>query len=283
MRIFLSKFKSSQFDYVIWLLIFLMYAPALKYLYEMRWKNIDYSHAYFIFPVALAMMWCQRATLLETSRRHQPASGDAIGLAAAVIGLGMFTFGWRHDFYMITALSMIPVFWGAVRFLYGHETARAASGSILYLLFLVPPPLGLLDQLTLPMRYGVSAAAEVILKACHYPVLKKGLLISIGGHELFMASPCSGFRSLVTVLALTVAYVTFSGVRGVRKMVLVLSSIPLALLGNLLRVIGLCLVTFYAGLEAAEGPFHELSGIFIFIFVLVCLIGLEKLLDRDTK
>jgi exosortase len=263
-----------------WLLAAGLYAPIFRELYFSRWELIDYSHAYFILPVALWIVWQRRRTLRNLAAGSHSAASAIAGLTAMTVGLLMFTFGWRLDYLFVTTLSLIPVLWGMAAYLYGGALARAITFPMLFLLFLVPPPLGVLDQVTLPMRYATSHTAETLLRMLDYPIARSGLLLTIGGKEIFMGAPCSGLRSLITMLALAAAYVcTVKG--GVGKRVMLISSaIPFALAGNLARVITLCLIAFYAGQEAAEGFFHYFSGGVIFLIMIGCLMGLETVLER---
>jgi exosortase len=265
---------------IVWLLLSLIYAPVFFQLYQSRWEAIDYTHAYFVLPVSLWMAYRKRQELKTLALQFVPSSGDNIGLLALIPGLLMFIFGWRQNFLIVSSFSMIPVVWGLVRFLHGPLIVKALRLPILYLLFLVPPPLGVLDKITLPMRYGISGLAEVILRSLNYPISKSGLLLTMGGNEIFMGAPCSGFRSLITMLALTVAYVSFSKGSFHKKVILTLSGIPFALFGNLIRVMCLCLMTYYAGKEAAEGFFHGFSGGVIFLVMILSLMGLENFLGR---
>jgi exosortase len=137
-----------------------------------------------------------------------------------------------------------------------------------------------LDAITIPMRHCISVAAVVILKTLQYPIHREGLMIYLGGHEIFMGAPCSGFRSLITMFSLGVVYVYVIKGGLLKKFVLVAAIIPLALLGNLIRVITLCLLTFYKGEAAAQGFFHYFSGGVIFVIMLVGLLALEFILER---
>ncbi|MCG8430628.1 MAG: exosortase/archaeosortase family protein [Candidatus Omnitrophica bacterium] len=270
--------------YLTWFLGTVLYSPIFYQLYRSRWEHINYTHAYFVLPVSLWLVWRKRHTLRELLLdKSGRLPKDTSSLTAVITGLLMFIFGWRQDYLFITALSLIPVLWGITRYLYGRKMVRAVSFPIFYLLFLVPPPLGILDRITIPMRYGVSQATEIILRMLHYPITRNGLMLTMGGNEIFMGAPCSGFRSLITMFALAIAYVYV--VKGPRrnKLILVASVLPFALLGNLIRVITLCLITFYAGREAAEGFFHYFSGGLIFLVMICCLIGLEHLLNRSQK
>jgi exosortase len=202
-----------------------------------------------------------------------------MGLALFLIGLLMFIFGWRQDYLFISTLSLIPALFGLVIYLYGPSIAKALSFPILYLLLMVPPPLGILDNITLPMRYWISVFTAHILKMFHYPITQSGLMLSLGGHEIYMGAPCSGFRSLITMISLGLVYVYIIKGKAVKKAILLGSIVPLALLGNLFRVIGMCLVTFHFG-ENIGTKFHDISGFVIFFVLILGLMGIDSLLSR---
>lgn len=198
-----------------------------------------------------------------------------VGLFMFAFGASMFIFGWRNNYTFFKTLSLLPVIYGITMCLYGLKIANVLSFPILYLLFLVPVPLGIIDNITLPMRYGVSIVTEEILKLLHYPITREGLLLSIGGSELFVGQPCSGFRSMITMLSAGLIFVYISKGNMFKKSVIASSIIPFALLGNLIRIIMLCLITYHFGEAAGQGFFHNFSGIVVVVLITLGLIGLE--------
>ncbi|MFH1238873.1 MAG: exosortase/archaeosortase family protein [bacterium] len=271
--------------YFIWAAVALLYAPILKILYLSRWETIDYTHAYFILPVSLWLVWRKRtelSSIVKSSPQaaHRPSS--FVSLSFLTLGLLMFIFGWRQEYLFISTLSLIPLLFGLSGYLYGGQVAQQLAFPILYLLLMVPPPLGVLDSITLPMRQGISVVTAGIIQFFHYPLTRDGLLLSIGGHEIYMGAPCSGFRSLITMISLGLVYAYINKGTFKKKSILISSIVPLALLGNLIRVVGMCLVTFYMGEEAGK-KYHDASGFVIFLVLIAGLIGLEALLDRKKK
>ena len=260
----------------------LLYTPLFFGLYRSGWRSADYTHAYFILPVFFWLVWRKR-TLLRVSVQKIRPGNNFFGLSILLLGIFMFTFGWRQDYRFITTISLLLVLYGLTSYLYGLNVAKIVSFPIFYLAFLAPISTGIIDSITLPMRYGLSIATEAILKLFHYPIAREGLLLSIGESELFMGQPCSGFRSIVTMLSLSLVYVYISKGSLSRKGILVSSIIPLAVLGNLVRIITLCLITYYFGEEAGQGFFHNFSGIVIFVFIILGLIGLEYSLERCVR
>ncbi len=273
--------NSPILQYIIWFLVTVLYSPIFFQLYRSRWEMIDYTHAYFILPVSLWLIWRKRktlATLLSTPTFLQ----NALNLALILISFLFFITGWRHDYLALTTFSLITLLFGLNGFLYGSKVVKALSFPFLYLLLMVPPPLGILDSITLPMRKGISILTEMILKGLHYPITRDGLLLSMGGHDIYMGAPCSGFRSLITMIALGLAYTYVIKGSLKKKALLFTSVIPLALIGNLLRVMGMCLVTFYFG-DTIGQHFHDISGYAIFALLILGLIGLESFLERVMK
>ena len=271
-------------QYLLWLFAIILYSPIFYQLYSARWETIDYTHAYFILPVSLWLVWRKRKVLSPLTQGPKPSALNTRALFLLVFGLLMFIFGWRKDYLFVSTLSLIPVLFGLTLYLYGAAFARAVSFPIYYLLLLVPPPLGVLDAITLPMRYGASIVAYLILKSFYLPFTRDGLLFSVEGQQLFLGPACSGFRSLIAMISLGLVYVYLNKSPLKKKIILLLLIVPLALLGNLVRVIVICLVAYYFGQEAAEGFFHNFSGYVVFIVTLLGLMGVESFLySRDSE
>ncbi|MEP9410200.1 MAG: exosortase [Candidatus Brocadia sp.] len=265
--------------YIIWTLTAILYTPILCVLYRYGWRSSDYTHAYFILPVSFWLAWRKRTVLKKTIQNINRKS-NFIGLFILFFGISLFIFGWRQGYRSIITLSLIPVLYGLISYLYGLETTRVLSFPIFYLILLAPIPTGIVDSVTLPMRYGLSVATETILKLFQYPITREGLLLTMGETELFMGQPCSGFRSIVTMFSLSLVYVYISKSRLSKKSILLVSIIPIAVLGNLIRIITLCLITYYFGEEVGQGFFHNFSGIVIFLFIILGLFGLEYCLKE---
>ena len=269
-----------------WILTVILYSPVFYMLYKRRWEDVDYTHAYFILPVSLFIVFLKRKKIKEliksTPYSSQPKAYYS-SLTIMIISLLMFIFGCRKGYFFIQTFSLIPLLLGMTYYLYGWKVTRLLLFPILYLLLLVPPPLGILDSITLPMRYGSSVVNALLLKGLNYPITREGLLLTMGGHEIFMGAPCSGFRSLITMFSLGLVYVYFNKGRFSKNLLLIFSIIPLALIGNFIRIFVLCLITYYFGEEAGQGFFHNFSGIVIFIITILGLIGVETLMGTKTE
>ncbi len=274
-------FKINSLIYLPWLLVAAMYLPVFRQLYAFRWQMIDYTHAYFILPVFLWLVWLKRRELELVFCKTPPCSGYG-GLAALVLGAALFVFGWRNDYMLVSALSFIVVVAGLAAYLYGSAILKAIRFPVLYLLLLVPPPLGILDAVTLPMRYATSVMAVGVVRSFFLPVTRSGLLLYAGGTEIFMGQPCSGFRSLIAMLSLGLVYAYLHKGPFKNKVVLVASIIPLAFLCNVLRVSAMCAATCWFGREIGERV-HDIGGYVVFGLLILGMLAVERLMERRNE
>ena len=114
-------------------------------------------------------------------------------------------------------------------------------------------------------------------------VLREGNIIMFPNVTLEVVDACSGLRSLTSLMALGTAYALLFTQSLWLRLVLVASTIPIAVATNTLRVTGTGLLARHIGASAAEGFFHEFTGLVMFILALVMLVGLHQLLRRFSR
>ena len=193
-----------------------------------------------------------------------------------ISGALSYLFGWLQNYMIIAAAALVPFLWGFIGFIYGKKVQRLLLFPILYLFLLVPPPFALLDSVTLPLRYLCAAGVEGLFRLFHFPIEREGLVYIVKGQQMMIDEACSGFRSLITMFSLGLAYAYI--IRGsiLKKALLVSSVVPLALIGNIARIIVVTLIAVYFGQEAAQGFLHTFSGAIVFLFVVLGFVGVEK-------
>jgi exosortase len=114
-------------------------------------------------------------------------------------------------------------------------------------------------------------------------VWREGNIIQFPETVLEVADACSGMRSLMSLLALSVAYAFFIQLTAVKRFVLVLMAVPIAIFTNMLRVIGTGILAQYYGSAAAEGFFHEFAGLVVFGLAMFFLVLTGALLGRGGR
>jgi len=62
-----EKNKFRLLDIFIGIAITLMFAGTFYRLIDYGWKSADYTHAYFILPISLFLIWLKRKDLVQAS------------------------------------------------------------------------------------------------------------------------------------------------------------------------------------------------------------------------
>jgi len=146
----------------------------------------------------------------------------------------------------------------------------------------VPLPTLVLNAISLPLQFFASQLAVSVLQGVGIPALREGNVIMLPNVSLEVVEACSGLHSLVSLGAVAVLLAALTLRRTVPRLLLVASSIPIAVLTNGGRVAGTGILSYHFGAAAAEGFFHEFSGWAVFVAAL-CLLGLEAGLLRRLE
>ena len=104
----------------------------------------------------------------------------------------------------------------------------------------------------------------------------------VQGKEMMIDEACSGLRSLVTMFSLALPYVYVIRCKLTKKFVLISSVIPLALVGNIARVIVISLMSLYFGKALAQGFMHYFSGAVVFLFIVLGFLAIEAIWAKIT-
>ena len=266
--------KNNYLLYIPLILITCLYFPLFRLHYMSKWASLDYHHAYFILPVSLWLSWRQ-CKLHNVSIKPTSFYENITGLILLTFGAFLFIIGWRNDYSLISTFSLIPVLAGYISFMFGFKVLRLFWFPLLYLILLIPPSTGILDSITIPMRFLITNLSQSFLSLLGYQVIREGLILSLNNNEIYMGAPCSGFRSLITLLSLGLVYAYISSGNIKTKLALLFFIVPFALLGNFIRVISVCLAVNYFGSSFAD-PVHDFGGYAIFIILIIGLITLEN-------
>ena len=184
-----------------------------------------------------------------------------------------------QDIPMIEVATQIPVLLGCLLLIGGWPLARLFAFPLAFLIFSIPPPTWLLDAFTVPLKVWISDIVSNSLYNLGYPVAQNGAMIMIGSYELMVKDACSGINSIFALSAIGIFYIyEFVGDNLIRKLVLILSIIPITILANVFRVVTLVLGAYYLGVDTIEGLFHDLTGILLFVFALVLFFLLDRVL-----
>ena len=206
---------------------------------------------------------------------------SAAGLWVIVLAAFVYWAGVKAANPRVVAISLVVLVFGLLLYLAGAQWARRLWFPCAFLIFMVP--LNFLEQyISIPLRFFVADVSTRILVVFGLDVYQNGTGIhSLSGRfaPLDVADPCSGIRSLVALMALTALYGYVVMDRAWKKWMIFLSSIPLAVLGNLVRTTVVALVAQGFGSELAKKIAHDYSGYIVFSLAILCMIALSIALN----
>jgi exosortase len=278
----LSKFLSRKAGLFVLLLIpvAVLYHYVVPNLVGQWWHDPEYSHGFFVPILAGWILWRERRKLEEMAPDPSWWGVPIIVCAMALLIVG--TFGAE---IFVSRISLLILIAGLAIHFYGWNHFRPVLAAWLVLFLMIPLPAILANQIVLPLQFVSSGLATGFMDLCNIPVYRQGNVIYLPSITLEVAEACSGIRSLMAMVTLAVAYGYLLEQKTWKRIVLVLSAVPIAVLANGVRIMASGVLGQYFGRDKAEGFFHLFSGLVIFSFSFLLLWMLHSVLRkfRDTQ
>ena len=253
------------------------FGPELIWMFG-RWMASEYyGHGLFIPLISAYLMYRRRDAVAALVARP-----DRLGAVLIVVGLLLHVLAVLVDVNFASNFAAIIVLWGFVAWSWGRPAALALLFPIAYLSFMVPVDRLLIDAFASPLQLTAAKMASGFSGAIGIPVTRDGVNLSVPQYTFEVAVPCSGLKSLTTMTALAALFAYLVKGRLWRRLVLVGSALPVALLANASRVTLILLVARSMGANMAEGFFHGFSGVVVFVIGLLGLYGVGRLLGCHT-
>lgn len=236
----------------------------------------NYSHGFLVPLIAGYFFYIRWPDLKQ--RLIKP---DGVGLGLIGLGLLQLVIGWLATEYFTMRSSLIVLLAGMTLYWFGRELLKAMLLPLGYLIFMVPIPYIIYDMLAFPLKLFVTRISVAFLKIVGVVVMREGNIIMFPATTLEVADACSGIRSLISLLALAVAYAFFVRTSNTRRWIIIASAIPIAIATNALRVIMTGILAQWWGAQAAEGFFHEFAGLVVFALAMALLVVVGAVLKGN--
>jgi len=259
---------------VVAVLLAVVFQKTFVFLYA-NWQREEYSHGFLIPPISAFLLW---------QRRHQlariPFKGSWAGFALVLLGLAIFFLNFFTSVVGADAYALVIVVAGFALAFMGWEAFKIALIPIALLLLMNPLPTFWYNRLSSELQLISSQLGVALMRAFGVSVFLQGNVIDLGNYQLQVAEACSGLRYLFPLMTLgaVIGYL-FKG-RVWMRWCLFLSTAPITVLMNSLRigVIGVLVDRF--GIAQAEGFLHQFEGWVIFMACFALLILEARVLLR---
>jgi exosortase len=269
--------RNSRLPWVAWAwfgaLLLASYVPVLWRLVRQWDADPDMGHGFFVPLVAGYIVWQKRAEL----QALEPAP-NWWGLAVVLYGgLQLWIATMGAELFLARTAFVISII-GVVLLLGGTAWVRALAFPLFLLFFMIPIPTVVYNSITFPLQILASRVSTEALSLMQIPVLREGNVLELAEQKLSVVEACSGIRSLLSLTFLSLVYGYFFETKVWMRVLLFVSTIPIAIVANASRVTLTGVLTEYKP-ELAEGFFHTASGWVIFMVALGILVVLHQILN----
>lgn len=205
------------------------------------------------------------------SPAFSPAAGgrgrDWLPFVAMGGALLVHAFGYAVEQARFSIIALLVFAWGLLRLAGGPRWGRAAGFPLTFLLFAMP--LNVLDSAGFHLRVWVIDATHVLAGLAGIDVIRNGtqLFSPDGAYQYDVAAACSGVRSLMALMALSLLIAYLNLRSNVRRAVVFLLCFPLTYLGNIVRIGAIVVAGEVFGQDAGLWV-HDWAGFLVFGVVL---------------
>src|SRR4051794_31425602 len=243
-------------------------------IYTLASKDEEYSHIFLVPVVALAMVYFRRMRM-----RHCRPSGAIIGVFLVACGWAATTYGFHHAHQALWHLGAVVVVLGCILSVLGKNVILRFFPAIAVLIFLVPVPGRIRQQIALPLQTWTTRAAQTGLEICGIETEVSGNTLSINGKPVTVAEACNGLRMVFPLILVSYAFSFALPLRNSVRFLMLLASPLVAIFCNVIRTLPtIWLYGKYGPHASLPNTFHEYAGWPMLLVSFLLLLGIIKLL-----
>lgn len=231
------------------------------------WERDDYSYCYLIPFIVLYLLW---------EKKNDFAAKTALpewkGVILLLIGIFFYWLGELGGEFYIMYLSSWFILLGVCVLNMGIGKVRTIFFPLCFILTMFPFPNFINNRITFQLKLISSQIGVWIMQAYGMSAFRDGNVIDIGFTQLQVVDACSGLRYLFPMIVLSILIAYFYHGRLWKKIILVLSSVPLTIFSNSLRIALTGILSEKFGTKSIDGFFHDFEGWMIFMVTLAALL-----------
>lgn len=257
---------------VLTLLAFAATWDAWSDILHIAQRDEEASHIFLVPIVAAWLVWVRRRRLL-----HMRPGGFWVGPAMIAVGWLASTLGEGRLWQSVWHLGAILITLGAFLTATGWPALRAFLPAVLVLIFLIPVPGRLRQQIAIPMQNTTAAVAASVFDLTDTNVQRSGNLLTINGVDVAVAEACNGLRMVFALMLVCYAFAFGNALRPYARILILAATPVVAIVANVIRLIPTVYVYGYLPTDTAD-LIHDISGWVMLFAAFFALMGLLKLL-----
>ena len=223
-----------------------------------EWNHdANYSAGKFI-PLAAILILIEQRHRLDGCRPSPSWWGFLLLVPAA---LGQF-FGLVFLYESAERYAFVLTIAGVVLLVAGWRVFWRLRWILAFLLLMVPLPGKVHNLISGPLQDFSTASTLFVLEVFGSEVSRSGNVLTFGpDNSVGVAEACSGLRMLTAFVAVSAAFALVVSRPSWQKTVLVLTSVPIAIVCNVVRLVATATLYAVADNETAERFFHDFAGV----------------------
>ncbi len=254
------------------------FRDSLLWMVTDDWPRDEYNHCYLI-PVIAGFLIATRSRELAAV----PWSGTLTGLWLVALGFLFLLLSSLSSIFTIGQYGFIVAVWGCFVTVWGWPAVKLIWPALVYLLFMVPLPDFLEVKLTANLQLLSTRIGVAVVRLAGVPVYVEGNVIDLGTYQLAVAEACSGLRYLFPLMSFGFLCAVLFQAPLWQRAIVFLSSVPLTVLMNSVRIGGISILVSYYGIEQAEGFLHDFEGWVVFMTCVAILFLEMFIMARLSK
>ena len=263
---------------VLGVLLLVAFWPILLGIYGSWFDEHAYmEHGLLVIPAAAYMVWTKKDQL-----KTMPRQPSRWGLVLLLAGAVQAVLGLAAQWIWVSRMAFLISLVGYMAAVFGWRITRELTYPLCTLVLMITPPTFIFERLTLSLQLLASRLGEVCLEALGYSVLREGNILEMVGIKLSVEEACSGIRSLVAIIFMCVLYNYFFVQGRSMKALLLVMAIPIAILGNAVRIVATGVISQYNP-ALVSGPAHEALGYVTVVAAALGVVGLHLMLQSLSK
>jgi exosortase len=235
--------------------------------------NEYYSHGFLVPIISGYIVWNMRKELGSIEKKP-----SQFGLAIFATGIIIQGISVLWTIRFLSGISLLISLAGAIIYLYGWEIMKKIRFPFLFLVLMIPVPF--IYLITAPAQMISVLATINLANLIGIPAVRDGLLITIPAGAFEVGVECSGINSIISLFMIGIIFAYVLEGSNLMKATIILSTIPLALAGNILRITSILIVAGKYGQEAAINYFHDFSSLLLFSVALSGLFIVGRCFGR---
>ncbi|MBN1972644.1 MAG: exosortase/archaeosortase family protein [Sedimentisphaerales bacterium] len=273
----ISSPDKSQSSHLVWWFIFFAiaavtawaYWPILIDLFKEWQRDDDYSAGQLVPITALFLVWRERKKISEcTFSPYWP------GVILLFVSQAARTYGLLFMFESAERYSLVLMTAGLVLTVAGKDVFKKVFWILLFLFLMVPLPGQIHNLISGPLQTLATTGSVFLLEAFGANISREGNVVTLNQHTtMAVEEACSGLRML-TAFVIVAAFIAYIIKRSrTQKIIIVLSSIPVGVICNIVRLCITAVLFVLVSTEVGEKFFHDFAGIVMMPIAVLLIFG----------